>query len=167
MALSQKATDKPPALWFNLTPSLSQLVKYPGWKMHGRACKQSIFRSYNTSIFSAMRLDEDPFTCQRKKKEDKNADGFQISHFYGSFSNDIMAVKGLDTVGRTWLACTGVVAVWLTPCTVYIQRPRFHSWTWQGQRHTHTHTHTHTGGFFKYTHIWKDIFFFLGLNIIW
>ena len=41
-----------------------------------------------------MRFDGDPFTCQWEK-EDKKADEFQISHFYGSFSNDIMAVKGL------------------------------------------------------------------------
>ena len=37
---------------------------------------------------------------KRKKKEEeeeKKAYGFQISHFYGSFSNDIMAVKGLKT----------------------------------------------------------------------
>ena len=32
---------------FCLTPLLPQPVKYPGWKMHGRACKQYIFRSYN------------------------------------------------------------------------------------------------------------------------
>ena len=30
-----------------LTPSLPQPVKFPGWKMHGRACKQYIFRSCN------------------------------------------------------------------------------------------------------------------------
>ena len=29
------------------------------------------------------------------KKEDKNDQGFQIWHFYWSFSSDIMAVKGL------------------------------------------------------------------------
>ena len=31
-----------------LTPSLPQPVKCPGWMMHGRACKQCIFWSYNT-----------------------------------------------------------------------------------------------------------------------
>ena len=41
-----------------------------------------------------MRFDEIPFTSQCEK-EDRKAEGFQISHFYGSFSNDIMAVKGL------------------------------------------------------------------------
>ena len=36
----------------------------------------------------------DPFTCQREK-EDNKAERFQILHFHGSFSNNIMAVKGL------------------------------------------------------------------------
>ena len=62
--------------------------------MRGSACKQYIFRSYNICI-NAMRFDENPFTFQCEK-EDKKAYGSQISHFYGSFSNDIMAVKGLN-----------------------------------------------------------------------
>ena len=37
-----------------LTPSLPQLVNFPGWKMHGRACKQYIFWSYDTSTLSLM-----------------------------------------------------------------------------------------------------------------
>jgi len=41
-----------------------------------------------------MLFDENPFTCQREKRDEK-AKGFQISHFYGSFSN-IMAVEGLN-----------------------------------------------------------------------
>ena len=32
---------------FSLTPSLPQPVKFPSWMMHGHACKQYIFRSYN------------------------------------------------------------------------------------------------------------------------
>ena len=48
-----------------------------------------------TSTLSDVRFDEIPFTCQCEK-EDKKGSGFQISHFYGSFSNDIMAVKGLS-----------------------------------------------------------------------
>ena len=40
--------------------------------MHGRGYKQYVFRSYNTSTFSAMRFDESPFTCQWEK-EDKKA----------------------------------------------------------------------------------------------
>ena len=41
-----------------------------------------------------MRSDENLFTCLCEK-EDKKAQGFQIWQFYWSFSNDIMAVKGL------------------------------------------------------------------------
>ena len=40
-------------------------------KMHGRACKQYIFRSYNTYTFNAMRFDENPLTGQCEK-EDNN-----------------------------------------------------------------------------------------------
>ena len=42
-----------------------------------------------------MRFDDNPFTCQ-SEKEDKKAEGSQIWHCSGSFSNDIMAVKGLQ-----------------------------------------------------------------------
>ena len=62
--------------------------------MQGRTCKQYIFRSYNTFTFSATRFDENPFTCQCEK-EDKKAEGFQISLSYWSFTNDVTAVKGL------------------------------------------------------------------------
>ena len=54
-----------------------------------------IFSSPITSTFNAMHLDESPFTCQCQK-EDKKASEFQISHFYWSFSSDIIAVKGLS-----------------------------------------------------------------------
>ena len=81
-----------------LTPSLSQPVKFPGWKVHGCACKQSIFQSYNTSTFTAVCFDETPFTCQCEK-EDKKAEGVQISHFYWSFLSHVMAVKGLTFFG--------------------------------------------------------------------
>ena len=58
-------------------------------------CLQTdIFQFYNTPTFSAMRLDENPSTGQYEK-EDKNAEGFQISQFYRLFSSDIMAVKRL------------------------------------------------------------------------
>ena len=30
---------------FNLFQSMPQPVKFPGWKMHGRACKQYTFRN--------------------------------------------------------------------------------------------------------------------------
>ena len=55
-----------------------------------------------TSVFNSMRFDEDPFTCQRQN-EGKKAYGFQISHFHESFSNDIMAVKGLTNPKPTCL----------------------------------------------------------------
>ena len=55
----------------SLTPSLPQPVKFPGWKMRGRACKPYIFRSYNTSTFSAMRLDKNPFTRRCEKRMQK------------------------------------------------------------------------------------------------
>ena len=41
-----------------------------------------------------MHFDGDPFTCQRKG-EDEKADGFQISHFYCSFSSDVVAANAL------------------------------------------------------------------------
>ena len=83
-----------------LTPSLPQSVKFPGWKMHGCACKR-IFSGPITHLLSVLwRFDENPFKCQCKKEEEKEQKkklrGFQISHFYLSFSNDI-AVKGLST----------------------------------------------------------------------
>ena len=62
--------------------------------MHGRAYKQYIFRSYISSTFNAVRFDENPFTRQCEK-EDKTAEGFEISYFNWSFSSDIRAVKGL------------------------------------------------------------------------
>ena len=80
-----------------LTPSLPHSVKVPGWRMHGRACKQYIFRFYNTSMFSAMRFDGDAFICQCDK-EDKEASGFKMSHFYWSFTSDITAVKVVNSV---------------------------------------------------------------------
>ena len=54
----------------------------------------SIFSGPITSIFNAKHFDENLFTWQCEK-EDKNAYRFQISHFYGAFSNHIMAGKGL------------------------------------------------------------------------
>ena len=77
-------------MMYFLTPSLPQLVKFLGWKMH----TQYISRSHNTSTFSAICFNENLFTCQCKK-EDIKAQGFQILQFFWSFSNVIMAVKGL------------------------------------------------------------------------
>ena len=53
-----------------LTPSLPQLAKLPGGKMHGRVCKQRIFRPI-TSTFTAVRNYENPFTCQCEKENTK------------------------------------------------------------------------------------------------
>ena len=47
----------------------------------------------NTSTFNDMPFDENLFTCQCEKKTKTKAEGFQISHFYWSFSSEIMAVK--------------------------------------------------------------------------
>ena len=49
------------------------------------------FWSCNTSTFSAMHFGG------KGEKEDKKAKGFLISHFYWSFSSDIIAVKGLKS----------------------------------------------------------------------
>ena len=71
--------------------------------MHGRLCKRYIFRSYDI-WFIAMHFDENPSTSQCEKdqtnKQTQNTNtythtAFQILLFYGSFSNDITAVKGL------------------------------------------------------------------------
>ena len=74
-----------------LTPWLPHLVQFPGWKMHGRAREQCIFRLYNTSTFNAIRSDEKPFTC-RSGKEDHKAEGFQIRPFIGL----------LQVISRQW-----------------------------------------------------------------
>ena len=57
-----------------------------------RALKGSIFRSYNTSTFSAMRFDENK----------KGVKVFLISYFYLLFSSSIVAMKGLMSDKRTW-----------------------------------------------------------------
>ena len=69
-----------------LTPSLPQPVKFPGWKMYGRACKQYIFLSCNTSVFNAMPFDGDPFTCQCEKEDtQKRLKGFKFRTLMGRF----------------------------------------------------------------------------------
>jgi len=52
--------------------------------MHGRACKQFVFRSSDTSTFNAMSFDENPFTGQCEK-EDKMLKGFKFRNFIGCF----------------------------------------------------------------------------------
>ena len=43
----------------------------------------------------------------KRQNEGKKAYGYQISHFYESFSNDIMAVKGLTNPKPTYLGNPG------------------------------------------------------------
>ena len=78
-----------------LTPSLPQPVQFPG--LNGARTRLQTVDFLVTSTFNAMRFDENHFTRQCEK-EDKKTEGFQISHFYGSFSSDVMAVKGLNRV---------------------------------------------------------------------
>ena len=81
--------------------------------MDGRAYKQYIFRSCNTSAMNSLNFDKNSFTCQCET-EDKNADGFQILHFYWSFSSDIVAVKGLSCWSSLLLSfSTCDVSAWL------------------------------------------------------
>ena len=65
-----------------------------GLKDARSTCKQYIFRSYNPSAFKAMRFDNNSFICQCEKENRKDY-GFQISHYYWSFSSEIIAMKGL------------------------------------------------------------------------
>ena len=53
--------------------------------MHERTYKQYIFRSYDTSTFNTVCFGENPFTCQCKKKKDKEAYSFIFRTFSGSF----------------------------------------------------------------------------------
>ena len=79
----------------HLTPSLPQPVQFLGSKMHGHACTQYSFQSFNiyfqccvfwwkSSLMSVL----------KKREEEKKAEGFQILHLYLSFSSDTMVVKG-------------------------------------------------------------------------
>ena len=79
-----------------LTPSLPQPVRFPGWKMLGRACKQYVFQSCNV-YFSMLCIWMSILShASAKKKKTKKATGFQVLRFYWSFWNDLMAVKGLN-----------------------------------------------------------------------
>ena len=71
-------------IFLNLTTSLPQPVKFPGSKMHGRACKQYISRSFDTFAFNAVCFDEIPFRRQCEK-EDKMLKGLQFCNFIGCF----------------------------------------------------------------------------------
>ena len=76
-----------------LTPSLPKPVKFPGWMMDESAWELYFPVLYH--LFSVLSVLMRILSHANAKKKMKKAYGFQILHFYGSFSNDIMAVKGL------------------------------------------------------------------------
>ena len=61
-----------------LTPSLTQPVKFPGWKMQPHACKQSIFRSNKKSAFNTERFDENLEEEKEMHKDFKFIGCFQL-----------------------------------------------------------------------------------------
>ena len=110
--IQQQSLCHKTACWFFLifflkfTPSLLEPVKCPGWKMHRRTSKQYIFWSYsNTSkqyifwsysnLFSTLCILMEILSHASAKMKAKRLTGFKFRRFYESFSNDIMAVKGL------------------------------------------------------------------------
>ena len=60
-----------------LTPSLPPPVRFPGWKTHGRACKQYGFRSCYTSTFNAVRFDKKKKSFYLPVQKEKEAEGFK------------------------------------------------------------------------------------------
>ena len=80
-----------------LTPSLPLTVKIPGWKMRGRACKQYIFRSCNTSTFNAMCVLMKTLSFSSAKKTTKGLKDFKFRTFTWSFSSGVITVKGLNS----------------------------------------------------------------------
>ena len=73
-----------------LTPSLPQPVTFPGKKLHERACKQYMFRSYNICIyiytFSAMRFDKKKILSHANaKKKTERLNGFKLYTLIGRF----------------------------------------------------------------------------------
>ena len=69
--------------------------KNPGWEECERAFKQYIFWSCNKYYFNSVHFCENLVTYYCEKEKEK-AKGSLISHFHWLFSNDIMAVKGLN-----------------------------------------------------------------------
>ena len=71
-----------------LTPSLPQPVQCPGWKMHGHACKQCIFRSYNSVLWMPcvwMKIllhASANMPVRKRRQKDK---GFRFRTFIGCF----------------------------------------------------------------------------------
>ena len=70
-------STKPQQVGGLLTPPLPQPVTILGCTMHKHVCKQYIFRFCNTSTFNAIRFDENPLTCQCKKRKQK---GLKVSN---------------------------------------------------------------------------------------
>ena len=66
-----------PSVWNLLTLSLPQPVKYPGWKMHGRA-SNSIFSDPITSIFQCYEFWWKYFHVPVRKRRQK---GLRVSNF--------------------------------------------------------------------------------------
>ena len=67
-----------------LTPSLPHPVKFLGWKMHGWACKQCIFQSYN-NYFQCYAFWWKPFPMQVWKGRQKGFKGLKCHTFMGRF----------------------------------------------------------------------------------
>ena len=72
-----------------------------------------------------MRFDGDYTVIYQCEKEDKEASGFLISHFYWSFTSDITAVKGLSKLSPStcWLRAIFlkvVLAPWLLVAFIII-----------------------------------------------
>ena len=60
----------------NLTPSLPEPVKFPGWKMYGRAYKQCIVQSYNTCTYQCYAFRWKSFHMPVQKRRQK---GWRVS----------------------------------------------------------------------------------------
>jgi len=70
--------------------------------------EQYILWSYNTSIFNAVHFDENLVHMLVRKSKEK---GFQIWHFYWSFSNEIMAVSPTQPPAAEWVKADCFVIV--------------------------------------------------------
>ena len=71
-------------LCFKFNPSLPQPVKFPGWMMQGRACKQCIFQSYNI-YFLCYAFWWKSFHMPMPKRRQKRLKGFKFHTFMGRF----------------------------------------------------------------------------------
>ena len=64
--------------------------------LHGRTCKQRIFWSYNICFRCCLWVLMEIRSYASAKEKTKKLKGLKFGTFTGSFSNDIMAVKGLS-----------------------------------------------------------------------